>query len=222
LSDEAALALVLAGLKGEEPLAELCRRYGVSATTYYKLRDRFLAAGAEGISHGGHTREVKSLRDRIDELERAVDQMSLQIELRTGRPLPGVGPKELRTAAAEFVRRGLSWTAVAETLGVPRSRLYERRRPRKAKAGRDREAFDAAVLRIIREELAREPRYGRFGYRRWRAVLRQRGLVINHKRLRRILGQAGLSQKRIRRSYRRREPWVRRRPAGLIRCGRWT
>jgi len=66
----------------------------------------------------------------------------------------------------------------------------------------------------VGEELAREPRYRCFGYRRWRTVLRQRGLVVNHKRLRRILGQAGLSQKRIPRTQRQREPWVRRRPDG--------
>jgi len=81
LSDEDALALVLAGLKGEEPLAELCRRYGVSETTYYKLRDRFVAAGTEGMRHGGHTREIKALRDRIRELERVLGQKSLQVEL---------------------------------------------------------------------------------------------------------------------------------------------
>jgi len=121
----------------------------------------------------------------------------------------------LRAAAVEFAGRGLSWTEVAGTLGVPRSRLYQRRRPREATVSSpDGESSDAAVVCIIREELAREPRYRCFGYRRWRAVLRQRGLVVNHKRLRRILGQAGLSQRRIRRSQRQREPWVRHRPAG--------
>jgi len=56
--------LVLAGLKGEEAIGELCRRYGVSQTTYYKLRDAFLQGGAEGIEHRGHTSEVAALKDR--------------------------------------------------------------------------------------------------------------------------------------------------------------
>ncbi len=34
LSDDDAQALVLAGMKGDVTLAELCRRYGVSETTY--------------------------------------------------------------------------------------------------------------------------------------------------------------------------------------------
>lgn len=81
LSDDDAVALVLAGLKGEAPLAELCRRYGVSETTYYKLRDRFIASGIEGLNNGGHTRQVKALEDRIKELERVLGKKSLEIEL---------------------------------------------------------------------------------------------------------------------------------------------
>lgn len=50
LSDDDCLALVLGGLKGEVPIADLCRRYGVSETTHYKLRDRFMAAGTEGVA----------------------------------------------------------------------------------------------------------------------------------------------------------------------------
>jgi len=80
LSDEDALALVLAGLKGEEPLAELCRRYGVSETTYYKLRDRlFVAAGADGMTWGPHTGDQGSAGP-IRELERVLGKKSLQIE----------------------------------------------------------------------------------------------------------------------------------------------
>jgi transposase-like protein len=39
LSTNDALALVLSGLKGELPVSDLCRKYGVSMATYYKLRD---------------------------------------------------------------------------------------------------------------------------------------------------------------------------------------
>ncbi len=49
LLDEDGHAPVLAGLKGEVPIGELCRRYAVSEVTYYKLRDRFIAAGMEGL-----------------------------------------------------------------------------------------------------------------------------------------------------------------------------
>ena len=49
LLDEDGHAPVLARLKGEVPIGELCRRYAVSEVTYYKLRDRFIAAGMEGL-----------------------------------------------------------------------------------------------------------------------------------------------------------------------------
>ena len=80
LSDEDAQALVLAGLKGEVPVAELCPRYAVSEVTYYKLRDRFIAAGMEGLYNSGHTRYVQAMEDRIRDLERALGRTSLEVE----------------------------------------------------------------------------------------------------------------------------------------------
>ena len=81
LSDDDALALVIAGLKGEVPIGDLCRRYGVSETTYYKLRDRFIAGGTEGLRNMGHTKQVKALHDRIRELERVLGRKSMEVEL---------------------------------------------------------------------------------------------------------------------------------------------
>lgn len=81
LSPDDALALVLSGLKGEVSLADLCRRYGVAQTTYYKLRDRFLSGGAEGLKHGGKPVRVKELEDRVRELERALGRKTLEVEV---------------------------------------------------------------------------------------------------------------------------------------------
>ncbi len=80
LSDDDALALVLNGLKGEIPLSDLCRRYGVTQSTYYKLRDRFLEAGASGL-RTGKVPEVKALEDRVKDLERALGRKTLEIEI---------------------------------------------------------------------------------------------------------------------------------------------
>ena len=38
---------------GEEPMAALCRRYGVSRKTAYKWLHRFLAGGVEGLKDRG-------------------------------------------------------------------------------------------------------------------------------------------------------------------------
>lgn len=81
LTADEAVMLVLAGLKGEEGIGELCRRYGVSQTTYYKLRDAFLQGGAEGIEHRGHTSEVAALKDRVRQLERTLGRKTLEVEI---------------------------------------------------------------------------------------------------------------------------------------------
>jgi len=77
LSPDDALALILAGLKGEAPLTDICRRYGVTQTTYRKLRDRFLKAGAEGLQQGAAVSE----RDgRIRAMERTLERKTLEVE----------------------------------------------------------------------------------------------------------------------------------------------
>lgn len=80
LSPDDALSLVISGLKGEAPLADLCRRYGVSQTTYYKLRDRFMQAGAEGLQPAGKVAAVKELEERVRQLERALERKALEVE----------------------------------------------------------------------------------------------------------------------------------------------
>jgi transposase-like protein len=61
LTDDDAQALVLSGLKGEVPVLDLCRKYGVSNATYYKLRDQFIAGGVQGLQNNGKTNQVKAL-----------------------------------------------------------------------------------------------------------------------------------------------------------------
>jgi len=60
LTDDDALALVLSGLKGEVPISDLCRKYGVSTATYYKLRDQFIVCGVQGLQNNGKTDQVKN------------------------------------------------------------------------------------------------------------------------------------------------------------------
>ena len=50
---EEKLEIVLLGLKGEASVSELCRRHGVTETTYYKWRSRFLEGGKEALASNG-------------------------------------------------------------------------------------------------------------------------------------------------------------------------
>lgn len=81
LTDDDALALVLSGLKGEVPVSDLCRKYGVSTATYYKLRDQFIAGGVQGLQNKGKTNQVKALELRIKELEQTLGRKTLEAEV---------------------------------------------------------------------------------------------------------------------------------------------
>lgn len=78
---------------------------------------------------------------------------------------------------------------VAEVMGVSRSELYQERRTR---TQQDRPG-DAEVLKLIRAVVKEKPT---FGYRRVTAMLRQRGLIINHKRIYRLMSRNQLLLRR--------------------------
>ncbi len=68
-----------------------------------------------------------------------------------------------------------------ELLGVARSMMYYQPRPLKSN--------DATILNEVRSIYQETPFYG---YRRILVALRQRGFVINHKRLQGLLALAGI------------------------------
>ena len=63
---EEKIRIVLDGLRGEETIAELCRREGLAQSIYYKWSKEFLEAGkrrlAGDTARSASTGEVKSLR----------------------------------------------------------------------------------------------------------------------------------------------------------------
>ncbi len=68
--------IVLAGLRNEMSVAELCRRHRVSDVMYYKWRKTFLDSGLEGLKNNGkasngevaYQRENEDLKALIGEL----------------------------------------------------------------------------------------------------------------------------------------------------------
>ena len=53
------IRIVLEGLKGEESIAELCRREGISQSLYYNWSKQFLEAGKDRLA-GNTKREAAS------------------------------------------------------------------------------------------------------------------------------------------------------------------
>lgn len=49
-SAEEKIRIVLEGLRGEIPVSELCRKYGIQNSVYYKWSKAFLDAGKTGLT----------------------------------------------------------------------------------------------------------------------------------------------------------------------------
>jgi len=85
-SAEEKIRIVLEGLRGEESIAELCRREGISANLYYKWSKEFLEAGKKRLL--GDTRreatspEVRCLRAENRQLKELVADLSLKNVIR--------------------------------------------------------------------------------------------------------------------------------------------
>ena len=81
-SSEEKIRIVLEGLKGEESIAELCRREGISPNLYYNWSKEFLEAGKRRLM--GDTKreatssEVVDLRQETRELKEVVAELTLE------------------------------------------------------------------------------------------------------------------------------------------------
>ena len=81
-SSEEKIRIVLEGLRGEDSVAELCRREGIAQSLYYKWSKEFLEAGKSRLA--GDTKreatsdEVKELRQENDQLKQLVAELALK------------------------------------------------------------------------------------------------------------------------------------------------
>jgi len=84
-NSEEKIRIVLEGLRGEQSIAELCRREGISPNLYYNWSKEFLEAGKARLS--GNTKreatstEVVGLRQENDQLKKLVADLSLRNEV---------------------------------------------------------------------------------------------------------------------------------------------
>ncbi len=81
LSAEERLSLVLESLRPEASIADLCRKHGISQTTFYKWRDKFLEGGKQALLSNGQAKGSEVDKARIEELERVIGQQSVEIHV---------------------------------------------------------------------------------------------------------------------------------------------
>ncbi len=84
-SAEEKIRIVLEGLRGEEGIAELCRRENINQNLYYRWSKEFLEAGKKRLA-GDTVREatsdeVKSLRSQASQLKEMLAEVMIENRL---------------------------------------------------------------------------------------------------------------------------------------------
>ena len=84
-SAEEKIRIVLEGLRGEDSIAELCRREGIAQGVYYKWSKDFMEAGkrrlAGDTARAASSDEVRDLRKEARDLKEVVAEQMLEMRL---------------------------------------------------------------------------------------------------------------------------------------------
>ena len=84
-SAEEKIRIVLEGLRGEDSIAELCRREGIVQNLYYRWSKDFLEAGKKRLAgdtaRAATSDEVKDLRREANSLKEVVAELTLENRL---------------------------------------------------------------------------------------------------------------------------------------------
>ncbi|HJN87965.1 MAG TPA: IS3 family transposase [Dehalococcoidia bacterium] len=152
------------------------REIGVVEQTYYRWRKLYGGMGRDQV------KELKRLQKENDRLRRAISDLTLDklilSEAAKGKLL---SPARRRACIDRVLGKlAVSERRICRALGQHRS--TQRRRPR----GRaDEERLVADMIELTRQ-------YGRYGYRRVAALLRDAGWHVNDKRIERLWRREGL------------------------------
>jgi transposase len=81
-SSEEKIRIVLEGLRGEESISAICRKYNIHQNLYFKWSKDFMEAGKKRLSgdtvRQASTDEVKDLKDQNAELKQELAELYLQ------------------------------------------------------------------------------------------------------------------------------------------------
>lgn len=82
------LEIVLAGLRGDRSVIEVCREHEIAETLYYSWRDKLLESGREALAGKAERQGERELRKRVRELERTLGKKTYELEI-AGEALRG-------------------------------------------------------------------------------------------------------------------------------------
>jgi transposase len=72
---------VVAGLRGDVSVKELCRQHEIAETLYYSWREKLLEGGREALAGKEERRRERELKRRIAQLERALGRKTYELEI---------------------------------------------------------------------------------------------------------------------------------------------
>ncbi|MCM0001461.1 MAG: IS3 family transposase [Erythrobacter sp.] len=156
--------------------AEACRRIAISEQTYYRWRKEY------GGLKTDQARRMKDLEKENARLRRAISDLTLdKLILQEAAPGKLLSPARRRRCIDHIrMMMPVSERRLCRVLGQHRS--TQRKVPRGAD---DEAALTEDIIALARQ-------YGRYGYRRVTALLRDAGWHVNRKRVERVWRREGL------------------------------
>jgi transposase-like protein len=82
------IEIVLAGLRGDRSVKEVCREHEIAETLYYNWREKLLEGGRTALAGKEERTGEKELKKKIRELERTLGRKTYELEI-AGEALPG-------------------------------------------------------------------------------------------------------------------------------------
>ena len=86
------IEILMAGLRGDRSVKEVCREHAISETLFYGWRDQLLEAGRERFAGKEERQGEKELRRKVRELERALGRKTYELEIAGEAAHRRVGP----------------------------------------------------------------------------------------------------------------------------------
>ena len=75
------LEIVVAGLRGDRSVKDLCREHEIAETLYYSWREKLLEGGRAALAGRDERQGERELRRKVAELERALGRKTYELEI---------------------------------------------------------------------------------------------------------------------------------------------
>ena len=79
MTKEEKAGIVMEALTGNTSIAEICRRYNVTSSAFYKWRDAFIAGGTASLEAGKTSKEIQMQRE-IENLKTIIGDLTVANE----------------------------------------------------------------------------------------------------------------------------------------------